>query len=173
MRQKFEFEVRLIRHSNVRVCMWIDPKSKSDRFKCKSHVSHARPGRYGRGRGRKPAQPHAHVCKQGQRFCSDLFSAGNRKTAAEPPCGSCKFLSTFLSFVSVRLYFVSFHFSHLGGNVTAADSCQRTWMASALSFMFSCQKRLIRWRQGYLPVLAVPYPARPVGFFHNFLEFIL
>ena len=23
------------------------------------------------------------------------------------------------------------------------------------------------------PVLAVPYPARPVGFFHNFLEFIL
>ena len=35
-----------------------------------------------------------------------------------------------------------------------------------------CQKRLI-WRQGYLPVLAVPYPARPVGFLHNFLEFIL
>ena len=45
----------------------------------------------------------------------DHFSAGNTKTAAEPPstCGmhSCKFLSTFLSFVSVRLKkFVSFHF---------------------------------------------------------------
>ena len=39
--------------------------------------------------------------------------------------------------------------------------------------MFSCRTRLIRWRQEYLPVLAVPYPARPVGFFHNFLKFIL
>ena len=42
--------------------------------------------------------------------------------------------------------------------------------------MSSYQKRLIWWRQLRIsprPVLAVPYPARPVGFFHNFLEFIL
>ena len=114
MRQKFELEVRLIRHSNVRVCVWMDPKSKSDRCSSARVTRVARStGRYGRRPGLTGSQRdrmNSHVCK-GNAFAAIFFSAGNRKTAAEPPSGSCKFLSTFLSFVSVRMkQFVSFHF---------------------------------------------------------------